>query len=324
MLNPEKFVFGADTVEFAGFEISPTDVRPSQRYVRAITDFHTPKNLTDVRSWFGLVNQVSYAFSMADRMQPFRNLLKPDIRFEWTDELQKLFDESKHVITNEIEKGVTIFDPHRPTCLATDWSKTGIGFWLLQKHCSCPSIKPFCCSTGWKVTLVGSRFTHTAETRYAPIEGEALAVVDALEKARYFVLGCSDLIIAVDRKPLLKIFNDRSLEDISNTRLRNLKEKTLRYKFRMVHIPGVKHRATDCLSRYPTNEAVQFILPDDIAMVDSEDSVVSTAVLTLNALSVRSVTWGRVRTATMHKCIRNQHKLQCKCRQSTRVLNVSR
>ena len=61
-------------------------------------------------------------------MQPFRNLLKPDIRFEWTDEIQKLFVESKHVITNEIEKGVTIFDPHRPTCLATDWSKTRIGF----------------------------------------------------------------------------------------------------------------------------------------------------------------------------------------------------
>ena len=66
----------------------------------------------------------------------------------------------------------------------------------------------------------------------------------------------------------------------------------------MVHIPGVKHRATDCLSRYPTNEAVQLILPDDIAMVDAEDSVVSTAVLTLNALSVRSVTWDIVRTAT--------------------------
>jgi hypothetical protein len=38
---------------------------------------------------------------------------------------------------------------------------------------------------------------------------------------RYFVLGCDDLILAVDLKPLLKIFSDRSLEDISNSRLRN-------------------------------------------------------------------------------------------------------
>ena len=73
-----------------------------------------------------------------------------------------------------------------------------IGFFLLQKHCSCPGDAPFCCPDGWKVTLVGSRFTHPAESRYAPIEWEALAVADALERTRYFVLGCDDLIVAVD------------------------------------------------------------------------------------------------------------------------------
>ena len=111
---------------------------------------------------------------------------------------------------------------------------------------------PFCCHDGWKITLVGSRFTHGAESRYAPVEGEALAVVDALDKARYFVLGCEELIIAVDHKPLLKIFGDRSLDQLSNGRLRNLKEKTLRYKFKMIHIPGAKHRAADAVSRNPT------------------------------------------------------------------------
>ena len=53
------------------------------------------------------------------------------------------------------------------------------------------------------------------------MEGEALAVADALDKARYFVLGCEDLILAVDHKPLLKVLGDRSLEDIPNARLRN-------------------------------------------------------------------------------------------------------
>ena len=50
ILNPEKFQFAADTVEFAGFEISATHVRPSRRYLSAILDFPTPKDLTDVRS----------------------------------------------------------------------------------------------------------------------------------------------------------------------------------------------------------------------------------------------------------------------------------
>lgn len=124
-----------------------------------------------------------------------------------------------------------------------------------------------CCSTGWKTTLVGSCFTHAAESRYAPVEGEALAVADALDKAKFFTLGCKDLIIAVDRKRILKLFSDRSLEDMSNARLRNLKEKTLRYRFRMVHIPGIKCEAADAVCRPPTGPSSPEKLPlsDDVA-----------------------------------------------------------
>ena len=171
-----------------------TDVCPGDKYFRAISGFPTPTNLTDIRSWFGLVNQVAYAFSMAEKMKPFRALLKSGSKFEWTTDLENAFQASKLTITKEIENGVRIFDKSKPTCLATDWSKTGIGFWLFQKHCTCLGAKPFCCHSGWKVTLVGSRFTHPAESRYAPVEGEALAVVHALDKARFFVLGCPNLV----------------------------------------------------------------------------------------------------------------------------------
>ena len=41
-----------------------------------------------------------------------------------------------------------------------------------------------------------------------------------LNKAKFFVLGCDDLTIAVDHKPLLGIFSDRCL-DMANNRLRN-------------------------------------------------------------------------------------------------------
>ena len=265
-LNPTKFRFGQDEVEFAGFEITNQTVKPCKKYIRAISDFPTPQNLTDVRSWFGLINQVSYAFSMADTMLPFRELLKPSKKFHWDESLEKAFQESKITIIKEIHNGVQIFDKSRPTCLATDWSKDGIGYWLFQKHCTCPTNDLFCCKSGWKITLVGSRFTHDAESRYAPIEGEALAVVDALDKARHFVLGCKNLTIAVDHRPLIKIFTDRSLHHICNTRLRNLKEKTLPYRFKMIHIPGVKNKTPDALSRHPTGNQnpPKMILNDDM------------------------------------------------------------
>lgn len=75
------------------------------------------------------------------------------------------------------------------------------------------------------IALLGSRFTHPAEPRYAPIEGEALAVVDALERANHFILGCDNLIIAVDHKQPLKVLNERRLQETKNPRLLKLKEK---------------------------------------------------------------------------------------------------
>ena len=105
------------------------------------------------------------------------------------------------------------------TCLATDWSKTGMGFCLLQKQCKCSQITPICCKDGWSLVFAGSRFTSGAESRYAPVEGEALGVAWALDKCKHFVLGCPTLVVAVDHKPLLKLLGDKHLEDIPNPRL---------------------------------------------------------------------------------------------------------
>ena len=58
ILNPDKFVLGADTAEFAGFEITPDSVHPCRKYFDTICNFPTPGNLMDMRSWFRLINQV--------------------------------------------------------------------------------------------------------------------------------------------------------------------------------------------------------------------------------------------------------------------------
>ena len=84
-----------------------------------------------------------------------------------------------------------------------------------------------------------------AETRYAPIEGEALAVLFGLERARLYVLGCQDLVVATDHKPLVPILNDKRLDAIKNPRILNFKEKMLMYDFRAQHIPGSLNFAPD-------------------------------------------------------------------------------
>ncbi|RUS83681.1 hypothetical protein EGW08_008529 [Elysia chlorotica] len=93
---------------------------------------------------------------------------------------------------------------------------------------------------------------------------------------KLFILSCE-----VDHKPLLKTFGDRCLDDLPNPHLRNLKEKALRYRFRVVHIPGIRHAAADAMSRKP----------DDSTQVCSQTDSTPTEL-------VKSVTWDNVRLAT--------------------------
>ena len=260
-INASKFEFCKKDITFAGFQITPTGIKPAESTLKAIRDFPVPDSVTDVRSWFGLVRQVAYAHSVSDQLAPFRELLqhkdgqKP--KFIWNERLQKVFDESKQHILTSVVNGIEMFDPSLHTCLQCDWSKQGIGFLLLQKHCKCTEppeeTMKQCCKDGWKLTYAGSRFTNEAEGRYAPTEGEALAVAWALKTSRLFTLGCPRLTVVTDHKPLLGIFNDRDLGSIKNPRIRRIKEHTLEYHFSIKYCPGKLHLGADALSRYPVS-----------------------------------------------------------------------
>ena len=265
VLNPEKFQFSQETVDFAGFRITKDSVEPLPKYIDAIREYPTPTNISDIRSWFGLVNQVSHYSQLRDMMAPFRKFLSPKVKFEWSEELDTLFKESKRRIVESIYEGVKIFDTSKKTCLSTDYSKIGIGFWLLQKHCACTSESTTCCTNGWKITLASSRFLSSAERNYV-----ALAVAWGLEQTRYFTLGCNDLLVLTDHKPLVKIFGDRRLEEINNPRLFRMKQRTLMWRFTIQYRPGKANATSDALSRYPHRYAETAGMTDN-----TEESIIA-------------------------------------------------
>ena len=270
ILNPDKFQFAQREVEFAGFRITENSIEPLPKYLEAIRSFPTPTSTTDIRSWFGLVNQVSNYSQLRDHMAQFRPFLSPKYKFFWNPELDNAFKASKEAIIQSIKKGVEIFDISKPTCLRPDWSTRGIGYFLSQKHCDCTSELPYCCPEGWKITLAGSRFLTSAEQRYAPVEGEALAIAWSLEQTQYFTQGCSNLLVVTDHKPLTKIFGDRTLDEIANTRLFRLKQRTLPWHFKITYLPGVTNHAADATSRHPSHTPL-----DDLHVNNCSESVIA-------------------------------------------------
>ena len=264
VFHPNKFQFGEEDVNYLGYRVTKTGLKPSPDFLNNIRSFPSPKTITDVRSWFGAVNQISYTFAVSEAMIPFRQLLRPQIPFSWSDELEAAFRESKEEIIRQCEKGVRLFNLHAPTGLATDWSKNCMGFWLVQKHCTCPGPPVLgCCRQGWQTVFCGSKFNTPAESKYPPIEGEAAAAVFGLQKCAPFILGHPNLQLALDHKPLIKIFGSATLESITNPRLFSLKTKTLRFRFTPVHVAGKKHVVPDTFSRRSDKDdmAMSNVLP---------------------------------------------------------------
>lgn len=232
VVNEAKFQFCLKEVQFAGLSITPRGIQPSPKLLNAIENFPPPTDISKARGFFGLVNQVQWAYANSSEMTPFRSMVQPNAVYTWTEEMKGLFEKCKQKIISQVKEGVQNYSIDRVTCLQTDFCKDGLGYLLLQKHCDCSiDLAPLCCRTGWKIVFAGSRFTKGAESRYAPTEGEALAVAWALNHAHLFTKGCKKLIVSTDHQPLLGIFNDKPLESIANPRIVRLKEQTLSFHF---------------------------------------------------------------------------------------------
>ena len=59
-----------------------------------------------------------------------------------------------------------------------------------------------------------------------------------------------DLLVLTDNKPLVKLFGDRKLDVIANTRSFRLKQRSLLWSFKILQKPGKQHLAPYEMSRH--------------------------------------------------------------------------
>ena len=239
-LSQSKFQYGSK-VKFAGYIVDETGYRPDPSKLAAIGDFPVPKDLTNLRSFFGLVNQMA-AFSpdLKHALSPLQLILKPKNKFLWMEEHQIAFDAVKAILTDENGLCLRHFDPKLPVTLTTDASRTGLGFILTQAD------------TDGTVGLVqcGSRFLSPAEANYAVVELEAMAIQWAILKSKNYLLG-AEFEVLTDHKPLEGIMNGRDLDSINNARLQRIMSKLIGYQFSVKYLPGKINFIADALSRSP-------------------------------------------------------------------------
>jgi RNase H-like domain found in reverse transcriptase len=118
----------------------------------ALRAFPIPMNQTDVCSFMGLANQMTnFSTEIVEVMLQFKDLLKKETSFIWTDVHQKAFEKAREKLSDS--KWLTYFNVKRKTHLQTDASSLrGLGFVLKQE------VEP----GDWKVVQAGSRFLSKA------------------------------------------------------------------------------------------------------------------------------------------------------------------
>ena len=278
IFNPRKIQFAKKRVEAFGFMVGQDNIEPTNEFIDSILNFKKPTTLKQSRGFFGLANQASYATDKEGReaLAEFRGLLSPKRKWEWTPERVKAFEKVKIIIANKIRAGIGRIEKDKPLCLTTDWSRVGSGFLLLQKSCECPEKEdgkntPDCCKTGWRIILAGGKYNKPEESRYAPIEGELLAVAIALHKCRYFVAGAENLTIVTDHNPLITYLEKENPGEDENRRLMNLRRKTENYDFKIVYQKGADNLA-DFWSRREPNEDEELI-DIDLLLLEKDERI---------------------------------------------------
>ena len=130
-----------------GFHLGWSCYQPSSERLRAIKDFAMPEQplITDVQSWYSLINQLAPFLATAPVMEPLHELLKKPAtkRIYWDDQLTR-FLQAQNTICQLARQELVCYDKSKPTAAVIDWSREVIGFVVVQQS---PDT-PFCCKGG--------------------------------------------------------------------------------------------------------------------------------------------------------------------------------
>jgi hypothetical protein len=75
----DKCLFEVTELKFLGHIISGKGIKPNEELISAIVKMEAPTNVSELRSYLGLINQLSkFSSRLADTSKPLRDLLRKD------------------------------------------------------------------------------------------------------------------------------------------------------------------------------------------------------------------------------------------------------
>ena len=274
-LKRAKCRFLLPEVTYLGHKISLKGIRPAAEKVRAVCNAPTPTNVSQLKSFLGLVNFYSrFLSNLSTLLAPLHQLLQKNVPWTWGPEQQKAFVSAKTSLSSS--PVLAHYSSNQPLVVSCDASSYGIGA-VLAHATDDGIVHPI---------AFASRTLSPAEKKYAQVDREGLAIVFAVLKFRQYLLG-RHFEIKTDHKPLIHLFSPaRATSQMASARVQRWALILSGYDYDISHKSGQSNQDADALSRLP--------LPDSPADVPLPGE----SVLLLQNLQESPVTATQIRAWT--------------------------
>lgn len=247
-INLAKCTFGATTINFLGFHLSETGIKPLPEKVKCITDFPQPNTLTQLRRFIGMFNFYRcFVPKAAHILAPLIKLLeghqtkkksRSNIRnsteqLQWNMDANESFIAAKKAIAD-----ATLLRHPLPGAHLSIWvdaSDVAIGGTLSQFS-----------QNNWEPIAFYSMKLSKSQQKWSAYDRELFAIYSAIKKFKHMLEG-RNFQIYTDQKPLIYAFKQNP-HKCSPRQLRHL-DFISQYSTDIRHVQGSKNTVADALSR---------------------------------------------------------------------------
>jgi hypothetical protein len=231
-LKPSKCCFFTQRVNYLGHVVTDKGVAPDPAKVEAITKWHAPTNIKELRGFLGTTGYYrSFIRDYSDKAAPLTEMLKKGVIYSWTPDRQKPFCTLKNALVSQpIHSYPTRKDPFILDC---DASNFALGSVLSQVQDGREKVIAYC-----------SKNLNECQRHYCTTKRELYAIKYSVQYFKPYLKG-RPFLIRTDHSALVWLKNYREGDDTMTRWNYELQG----YDYKIEHRVGTLHGNADGLSR---------------------------------------------------------------------------
>ncbi|XP_055918976.1 uncharacterized protein K02A2.6-like [Eupeodes corollae] len=247
---------------YLGHVITSFGIKPSPGKIEAIQKAPIPKNVTQVKSYLGLLNYYRKFVPMqSSLLAPLYKLTCSGTTFVLESSCQDAFNKSKEALSKETL--LQHYNSSQPLILSCDASKEGVGAVVSQikENKECP-------------VVFASATLNSAEKNYSQVEKEALAIIFGVRKFYKYLVG-KKFTLFTDHQPLKVIFDVRKGVTVTAaSRLQRWALLLSAFDYEIKYKKGREMSGPDAMSRLPLKKSRTHEMTEHLINVFKEDEYV--------------------------------------------------